>query len=87
MDGKNLASGQYRARVRSGNNTATSGLGATVGDEVEFDFDSEPDDIAAGATAIGSDFVGGGTPAVTGEILDGDGAIIASATATCRVRD
>ena len=87
VNGQNLATGSYSARITSGANVATSTPAATVGDEVEFDFDSEPDDIAAGATAIGSDFVGGGTPAVTGEILDGDGAIIASATATCRVRD
>ncbi|MDH3687486.1 MAG: hypothetical protein OEP95_14735 [Myxococcales bacterium] len=87
VNGQNLTSGSYSARITSGANVATSAPVATIGDEVEFDFDSEPDDIAAGATAIESNFVGGGTPAVTGEILDGDGAVVASATVTCRVRD
>jgi hypothetical protein len=83
VDGNNLASGTYSARLISGTNVATSNLAPTVGDEVEFDFDSSPDDIAAGATAIAADFIQGAPPQVTGEILDGAQNIVASATVIC----
>jgi hypothetical protein len=87
VNGQNLAAGSYSARITSGANLATSGTEATIGDEVEFDFDSDPDDIAAGATAIASDFIVGATPAVTGEILGAGDAVVARATATCRQRE
>jgi hypothetical protein len=83
VNGNNLASGTYRARVTSGANTATSGLAPTVGDEVQLDFDSDPTDIAAGATAIAASFIQGAPPQVTGEILDAGGAVVVSATVTC----
>jgi hypothetical protein len=83
VNGNNLASGTYRARITSGANTATTGLAPAVGDEVQFDFDSDPTDIAAGATAIGAGFIQGTPPQVTGEILDAGGAVVVSATATC----
>lgn len=83
VDGDNLASGTYSARLRSGTNVATSGAAPTVGDEVEFDFDSEPDDIAAGAVAIATTFLTGDPPQATGEILDGAENVIASATVIC----
>jgi hypothetical protein len=86
VDGNDLPSGTYTARLTSGANVATSAPAPTVGDEVEFDFDSEPDDIAAGATAIAADFIQGDPPSVTGEILDGGGAVIASATVLCEQR-
>jgi hypothetical protein len=87
VDGKNLASGQYRARVRSGNSSAMSGLRATVGDEVEFDFDSDPDDIAAGATAIVPDFIQiSSTPDVVAEILSAGGQVVVSQAGDCSVR-
>jgi hypothetical protein len=86
VDGNNLASGTYSARLTSGTNVATSGLAPTVGDEVEFDFDSDPDDIAAGAVAIAADFLQGDPPHVTGEILDGAQNVIASATMICEQR-
>ena len=54
-----------------------------MGDEVEFDFDSEPDDIAAGATAIAAGFIQGAPPQVTGQILDTSGAVVVQATVTC----
>ena len=56
IDGNNLASGSYRAVAKSGTRTATSDFATTVGDEVEFDFDSRAGDIAEGATAIGAQF-------------------------------
>jgi hypothetical protein len=84
VNGNNLASGTYRARVISGANTATAAPMATVGDEVEFDFDSNPNDIAAGATAIAAGFIQGAPPRVTGQLLDATGAtVIVEATATC----
>ena len=84
VDGRNLAAGSYRARVQSGSNTAVSGLQPTIGDEVEFDFDSQPNDIAAGATAIARNFNRNGR--VTGEILTAGGAVVRSATVACLVR-
>ena len=83
VDGNNLAAGSYQARVTSGGNTATAPGQSTVGDEVEFDFDSESDDIAAGATAISASFIQGTPPQVTGQILDGTGAVVTEATVTC----
>jgi hypothetical protein len=52
--------------------------------EDEFDFDSDPGDIAEGATPISPDFIQGGR--VTGKILDEGGNTLAAATATCRMR-
>ncbi len=86
VNGKNLASGDYRARITSGANSATSGLAPTVGDEVEFDFDSDPGNIAAGAIPIAASFIQGSPPQVSGEILDAGGAVVVSGVATCRQR-
>ena len=72
--------------ITSGTNTATSGLAPTVGDQVGFDFDSDPGDIAAGATAVAADFIQGAPPQVTGEILDGTGTVVAHATVICTQR-
>ena len=83
VNGNDLVAGNYRARITSGENIATSGLQPTVGDEVEFDFDSERDDIAAGATAIAAGFIAGAPPQVTGQILDAAGVLVAEATVTC----
>jgi hypothetical protein len=84
VDGNNLASGSYRARLTSGANTATSPARNTVGDEVEFDFDSNRNDIAEGATPIARDFIQGNK--ATGELLNVNGQVVASATATCEIR-
>ena len=81
VDGNNLASGIYRARLTSGANSATSGTQRTVGDEVEFDFDSNRGE---GGTSIAANFIQGGR--VRGELLSSSGAVIASATVECRVR-
>jgi hypothetical protein len=59
VKGKNLASGQYYATVSSGTKNAQSANAAAVGDEAEFDFDSDAGDIAEGATAISTDFIQG----------------------------
>ena len=86
VNGNDLNPGDYHARITSGANTATSGPQPTVGDEVESDFDSEPDDIAAGATAIAADFIQGSPPQLTGQILDASDAVVAEATVTCEDR-
>jgi hypothetical protein len=83
VNGSNIPSGSYSARLSSGANDATSPSAATVGDEVEFDFDSAPDDIAAGATAIGAGFLQGAPTQATGEILDSANQVVASATVIC----
>jgi len=85
VDGNNLATGTYLAMVTSGANTASAPGQQTIGDEVEFDFDSEPDDIAAGATAIAADFIQGTPPQVTGTILTLGGSVVVQATVDCAV--
>jgi hypothetical protein len=57
-----------------------------LGDQVEFDFDSDAGDIAAGATAIATDFIQGTPPQVTGAILSLGGSVIVEATADCEVK-
>ena len=89
VDGHKLAplpAGQmYRAQVVSGANSATSPGEALVGDEVEFDFDSDRGDIAEGAVAIPANFIVNGN--VTGKILAPDGSTVISDTVACRVRN
>jgi hypothetical protein len=85
VDGDNLASGSYRAVAKSGTRTATSDFATTVGDEVEFDFDSRAGDIAEGATAIGTSFIVDGR--VKGYLVNASGARVTPVvTAVCRVR-
>ena len=84
VDGNNLSprGGTFRARVTSGGNSALSGVRAAIGDEAEFDFDSEAGE--QGATRIAPGFIVGGT--VTGEILGAGGQVVASASVQCEVR-
>ncbi len=86
VDGNNLTprNGSFSARVSSGANSAAAPVQAAVGDEAEFDFDSSPANIRAGATPISRTFIQGGS--VTAEILDASGAVVASGSAACRVR-
>ncbi len=86
VDGNGLAIGSYQATVSSGANTATAPAHPTVGDEVEFDFDSDSGDIAAGATAIAPTFIQGTPPQVTGAILTLNGGLVAQGTADCLVK-
>jgi hypothetical protein len=57
VNGNNLPRGRYRAVIISGANQKISRRQNTIRDEVEFDFDSDPDDIAAGANPIGPNFI------------------------------
>ncbi len=86
IDGNGIATGSYQALATSGANSATAAAHQTIGDEVEFDFDSDGGDIAAGATAIASTFIQGTPPQVTGAILTLSGGVVAQATADCVVK-
>jgi hypothetical protein len=89
VDGNNLSprNGSFRARVRAAGGTATSGTRRAVGDEVEFDFDSDRGDIAWGATRIPARCIVARTGSdVIGELLNAQGRVIASQGAECRFR-
>jgi hypothetical protein len=83
VDGSNLAPGSYLARAASGAATVVAPAQPSIGDEVEFDFDSDSGDIAAGATPIAADFIQGTPPRVSGAILTLPGAVVVEATADC----
>ena len=89
VDGNNLTprNGRFSARVQAAGGTAASATKAAVGDEAEFGFDSNPNDIAAGAAPIAASFVAARSgPDVIGEILDSEGRVIASQGAECTFR-
>ena len=90
VDGRNLspAGGTFSARARSGATSVTAPAAPAVGDEAEFDFDSNRNNIAQGATAISSNFIvlNASGADVVGEILNEQGAVVASQAVDCRVR-
>jgi hypothetical protein len=90
VDGRNLspAGGTFSARARSGANSVTAPAALAVGDEAEFDFDSNRNDIAQGATAVASNFivVNAEGADVVGEIVNDQGTVVASQAVDCRVR-
>ncbi len=71
--------------IMSASNTATSPVQGADGDEAEFDFDSDPDDVAEGATEITANFIQAGQ--VIGKILDAAGDTVIMDMVTCRVKD
>lgn len=89
VDGNNLSplNGRWSATVRSGTNGASAPARTAVGDEVEFDFDSNPNDIRAGATAIAANFItiSAGLD-VTASIANSAGVVIATGGADCETR-
>jgi hypothetical protein len=84
VDANNIRPGTYQARIASGANSAISPAQASVGDEVEFDFDSNSNDVAAGATRIASAFIQNGR--VQADLLDASGAVAATGSAGCSAR-
>jgi hypothetical protein len=89
VDGDNLVprNGTFRARVKAAGGTVTSPTKRAVGDEAEFDFDSNPNDIAQGATRISSTFIARRTgPDAIGEILNAQGQVVARAGVECLFR-
>jgi hypothetical protein len=85
IDGKNLASGFYRAVLKSGSKTSRSDFDQAIGHEVEFDFDSNPNDINLGATPIPANFIVDGQ--VRGYLVNQNGQRVTPiSTVMCRVR-
>lgn len=85
VDGSNLRSGQYRAVLKSGTKTARSSYDQTIGDEVEFDFDSNANDIAEGASAIPAGFIVDGR--VRAYLVNANNERVTPiVTAICRIR-
>jgi len=84
VDGKSLAAGRYTTVAVSGGSMATTPAVAAVAGEVQADYDSNPADIRAGATAIPRTFIQGGM--VTGKIVDAAGNTVIADTVSCRVR-
>ena len=86
VDGSNLRRGQYRAVLKSGTKTARSAYAPAIGDEAQFDFDSNPNDIADGATAISANFIVDGR--VRGYLVNADNVRVTPiVTAICRIRN
>lgn len=80
VDGNNLQSGRYTARIESGPNTKDSKKAQrTRGDEVEFDFDSN---TGEGGTRIDQDFIVDNR--LTGMLIDAAGDIVEIETVNCR---
>jgi hypothetical protein len=89
VDGNNLTprNGLFRARVSASGGTITSPEQRAVGDEAEFDFDSNPNDVAQGATPIPATFAAAQSgPDVVGEILDAQGQVVVSQGVECSFR-
>ena len=84
VDASNVASGDYYAVIRSGTNESTSSSQSTVGDEIEFDFDSDPTDVAEGATSISADFAASGV--VGAELRTSNGEIVLTGSVGCEKR-
>ena len=87
VDGNNLVpqNGAFRARVSAAGGSVTSPARQAAGDAVEFDFDSNPNDIAEGATAIVPTLIAARAGAdVVGEILSPQGQVVASQSVECQ---
>lgn len=85
VNAKGLISGSYSSIVKSGGIQVQSSARSTIGDEVEFDFDSNAGDIAEGATAISADFIQTGT--VEAEVIDeSSGNTVKTSTADCLIK-
>lgn len=83
---KDLVSGDYYAILTSGDNLFQSETQSVSDDEVEFEFDSDEDDILEGAEAIEADFIQGET--VTADLVDAATAeILLSETVSCLVKN
>ncbi|HEU5153109.1 MAG TPA: hypothetical protein VFU03_00095 [Gemmatimonadales bacterium] len=86
VDGSGLVprAGSFRARVTASGGTVTSAAQRAVGGEDEFDFDSNQNDIRAGATRIAANFITARTgPDVVARILNASGQVVATASANC----
>lgn len=85
VDGSDLAPGSYRAVLKSGGKTSRSTYAAAIDDEAEFDFDSNPNDVAEGATPISAAFIVDGR--VRGYLVnESNRRVTPIVEAICRVR-
>jgi len=85
IDGKRLASGFYRAVLKSGGKTVRSAFDQAIAHEISFDFDSNPNDISLGATPIPVNFIVDGQ--VKGYLVNQNGQRVTPiATVACRIR-
>lgn len=84
VDGRGLVAGDYMTEAVSGANVASTGPVTAIGGQVQTDYDSNPADIADGATPIAANFIQGAR--VTGRVIDASGTVVATRTAACRVR-
>ncbi|MES2625501.1 MAG: hypothetical protein V4628_09490 [Pseudomonadota bacterium] len=85
VNAKDLPPGTYYATVTSGLNEELSLPLLTADDEVEFDFDSDEDEVDDGATEIDDDFIQDDLE-VTAEIVnDANDQVVYSATGVCLV--
>lgn len=71
----------YTATVSSGGNVAMATVAADPGGDARYDFDSNANDVFAGATNIASNFING---SVTATVTNAVGAEIDSDTVGCR---
>ena len=86
VDGSSLNGNLYRAVTKSGDRTRRSDLQQAVGDEAQFDFDSNPNDIADGATQIPASFIVNGR--AKGWLVNANGVRVTPIKeAICRVRN
>jgi hypothetical protein len=88
VDASNLApgAGRFRARVTAAGGTATSPLKRAVGGQDEFDFDSNQNDIRAGATAISPTFIRARSgPDVVAKVLNAAGTVVATKGVDCQI--
>jgi len=89
VDGSGLVppGGTFQATVSAAGVTVTSPLQSAVAGEAEFDFDSNPNDVVAGATPIPATFVTAGAgPDIMAAILDVTGQVIATRDGECTFR-
>jgi len=85
IDGRRLASGFYRAVLKSGGKTVRSAFDQAIGNEIAFDFDSNPNDISLGATPIPANFIVDGQ--VKGYLVNQNGQRVTPiSTVACRIR-
>lgn len=86
VDGSSLTAGSYRAVLKSGTRTVRSAFSVAIGDEAQFDFDSNPADVAEGATQIPANFIVDGR--VRGYLVnESSQRVTPIVLAICRVRN
>lgn len=84
IDAKGLAAGSYSTQAVSGGNAAAAPAQAAVAGQIETDYDSNANDVRAGAVAIPATFIQNGQ--VSGKVVDAAGNTVIADTVACRVR-